>query len=145
MQALHHAASAACIAGGAVLGALSRYALTGPLMGDRLGTWAASAADGERVRMPWAVLIVNLAGCLVVGVVAALLIDRPAEDRLRLLIVTGFLGSFTTFSAFGLDTLELLRAGEPRLAALYAGLSVIGGVALAAAGWSVGAWCVSGN
>ena len=103
--------------------------------------WSATGGklitDPQHPRFPWGVLAVNLAGCLLIGVIAAALIDRPADDRLRFLLVTGFLGSFTTFSAFGLDTFELLKADAPGLALANVAASVVGGTALAAAGWII--------
>lgn len=122
------------IALGGAAGALCRYAITGPLwsvVGIKLAT------DPDYPRFPWAILAVNLLGCLAIGIAAAVLIDRPADDRLRVLIITGFLGSFTTFSAFGLDTFELLKANAPGLAFANVAASVVGGTALAAAGWLI--------
>lgn len=118
------------IALGGAAGAVARFAVTGPIMGKLV-------PESGPVRFPWGVLAVNLAGCLLIGVVAAGLIDRPADDRLRLLLVTGFLGSFTTFSAFGLDTFELLRANALGYAAANAGISLVVGTALAGLGWAV--------
>ncbi len=118
------------IALGGAAGAVARFAITGPILGKLV-------ADTDHPRFPWGVLAVNLAGCLLIGVIAALFIDRSADDRLRLLLVTGFLGSFTTFSAFGLDTFELLDAHAPGLAFANIAASVVGGTALAAIGWTI--------
>ncbi len=118
------------IALGGAAGAVCRYAVTGPIMGKLI-------TDPQHPRFPWGVLAVNLAGCLLIGIIAAALLDRPADDRLRFLLVTGFLGSFTTFSAFGLDTFELLKANAPALALANIAASVVGGTALAAAGWII--------
>ncbi len=128
MALLDHAVAAAFIALGAAGGAIGRYAVTGPIMGKLV-------KDAAHPRFPWGVLAVNLSGCFLIGIVAAVLIDRPAEDKLRLLVITGFLGSFTTFSAFGLDTYELLKADAPRLALANIAASVVLGTALAAGGW----------
>jgi CrcB protein len=57
----------------------------------------------------------------------------------RLLLVTGLLGGFTTFSAFSWEALALLRAGQSWAAAGYVAGSVVGGLAAAAAGWAVAA------
>ncbi len=143
MPLIDHAIAAGCISLGAVGGALGRYAVTGPFMGPIVGKLLDPASGVDHVRFPWGVLAVNLTGCLLIGVVAAVLIDRPAEDRLRLLVITGFLGSFTTFSAFGLDTFELLKAGAPRLALANVAASVVLGTVLAAAGWVIGQYLTS--
>ncbi|MEL6497234.1 MAG: fluoride efflux transporter CrcB [Planctomycetota bacterium] len=118
------------VALGGAAGAVCRYALAGHFIGKMF-------TDAEHPRFPWGVLAVNLLGCLAVGILAAAFIDRPTEDRLRFLLITGFLGSFTTFSAFGLDTFELLKANAVGLALANVAASVIGGTALAAAGWFI--------
>ncbi|MEL7484752.1 MAG: fluoride efflux transporter CrcB [Planctomycetota bacterium] len=118
-------AAISLIALGGAAGAICRHLITSSLGGT---------SDGGP-RFPWGVLAVNLAGCLLIGVLAAVLLERPADDRLRFLLITGFLGSFTTFSAFGLDTFELLRANATGLALANIAASVVGGTMLAAAGW----------
>lgn len=89
-------------------------------------------------RFPWGTFAVNLAGCFLIGLFAGRF-DRPAglDGHLRLLLVTGFLGGFTTFSAFGLETLNLLRSGEGMLAFGYALASVVLGVLFVALGMRV--------
>lgn len=64
------------------------------------------------VGFPYATLLVNVAGCLAIGM-ALPTVERAAalSPDLRLLVVVGFLGGFTTFSAFGNETIALLRAG----------------------------------
>jgi len=80
---------------------------------------------------PYHTLMVNIAGSLVMGLLAgyfALKAD-PGQDW-RLFLTTGIIGGFTTFSAFALDTAVLYERGELALAALYVVTSV--GVSLAA-------------
>lgn len=61
---------------------------------------------------PYGTLTVNVLGSFIIGVVAVLLIERGTADAAwRALIIVGFLGGFTTFSSFSLDTLNLLRDG----------------------------------
>ena len=79
-------------------------------------------AREEAGAFPWGILIVNLIGCLVMGVAFVLLERTP----LKLLIMTGILGGFTTFSAFSLITLELFQRGRFDLALGYVAASVIG-------------------
>lgn len=120
--------SGVAVAVGGAVGAVARYAVVALMSG---GT---AAAEGG-IRFPWGVLAVNLTGCLLIGMLAGVFVGRPADDRLRLLLATGFLGSFTTFSAFGLDTVELVRAGRVGLAAANAAVQVVLGAGLVAIGW----------
>lgn len=105
--------------------------LVGSVFRHLLGGWVAQLTP--QAQFPVATLVVNLAGCLVMGVLAGVSerIDWPGPAT-RLLLVTGLLGGFTTFSSFSLQTLDLLRGGEPGRAALY----VLGSVALCL----LGAW-----
>jgi CrcB protein len=84
---------------------------------------------------PWGTLAVNLAGSLLIGLLAALL---PTERPLWLLLAVGVLGGFTTFSAFSLELLAMVQRGAAGTAFLYASGSVAGGLLLAAAGYAAG-------
>lgn len=78
---------------------------------------------------PWATFVVNIVGCLIVGILAGLIIKQQlTSPDLRLLFVTGFCGGFTTFSAFALENIKLFQSGNTFLALLYIALSVILGV-----------------
>lgn len=88
---------------------------------------------------PFGTLVVNLAGCFAIGVLARLLVPADAGGQgARLLLMTGFLGGFTTFSAFALDAAGLAGAGESGRAAIYVALSVIGSLASVTAGLFAG-------
>jgi CrcB protein len=93
------------------------------------------------VAYPLATLAVNVAGCLIIGLLAGLI----AADRLtirfywRELVFVGVLGGFTTFSAFGLDTITLLRA-SPSVALLSVGAQIVLGIGAAYIGFALGAW-----
>ena len=104
---------------GAVPGAIARY-LVNRLMAGWLGT-----------AFPYGTLVVNLAGCLAIGVVATLvtgrLVDRP--DVIRLVLIVGFLGSLTTFSSFAYETHNLFNDGAWIRALANILLSVCAGVA----------------
>jgi CrcB protein len=80
-------------------------------------------------RFPYSTFAVNILGCLVIGLLAGL-VERYElfGQGTRLFLFTGLLGGFTTFSAFGLDAIFLVRRGELLVAALYAGASVVLGV-----------------
>jgi CrcB protein len=78
---------------------------------------------------PWGTLAVNLAGCFLVGVLGALFAPpgriHDLQD-LRVFLVVGVLGGFTTFSAFSLEALMLVQRGEPAAAAGYVTASLAG-------------------
>lgn len=80
---------------------------------------------------PWGTGFVNIAGSLAMGLLAGWLALKAegASQEARLFLATGVLGGFTTFSAFSLEVANMLRAGETLKAGLYAGLSVLLGVA----------------
>ena len=84
---------------------------------------------------PYGTLSVNLAGCFVIGVLAYLNDQRPFDEPIRLLLFTGILGGFTTFSSFGLESLQLLRSGQLSLAITYVITSNLGGIIFAAGGF----------
>ncbi len=84
---------------------------------------------------PWGTLAVNVIGSAFIGWLSASLPMQPVSARLFLM--TGVCGGFTTFSAFSLETLSLVRQGDASRAAMYAvsslvlcGLAVLGGAAL---------------
>ena len=90
---------------------------------------------------PWGTLVINIAGSLIIGWFAAATLPGAvlaAHKDLRMLVMTGFCGGFTTFSSFSLQTLGLLQEGDTLGAALNLALSV--GLCLAAttAGWMIG-------
>jgi CrcB protein len=109
------------------LGALARYGVDS-MSGQRLG-----------VGFPWGTFTVNVVGSLAIGLVFALVLGRPdVPEWLRLSITTGFLGGFTTFSAFSLQTHRLLAEGAYGLAGAYVVGSVAAGLAAVAVGILVG-------
>jgi CrcB protein len=105
-----------------------------------LGRWGiAVALPRSSGQWPWATQTVNLAGCLLMGVLLAVLAARrPDDDRLRTFLGAGVLGGFTTFSAFAVEVADLLRAGSPLLAVAYVLVSVLGGLVAVAAGLRIG-------
>ncbi|MEJ6680022.1 MAG: fluoride efflux transporter CrcB [OM182 bacterium] len=107
------------VAVGGALGAVSRYSFG----------LVAFALIGNR--LPWATLGVNVVGSFLIGLAAVLIGDRIVDGELwRPLIIVGFLGAFTTFSAFSLDTLLLLQQGNYNTALAY----MLGSVALCLGG-----------
>jgi CrcB protein len=82
---------------------------------------------------PWGTLGVNLTGGLLMGLLAGLLAHRGGEQT-RLFIAVGILGGFTTFSAFSLETFAMIQRGAWAGASGYVLASVVGSVAMLAAG-----------
>jgi len=83
----------------------------------------------------WGTFTVNAAGCLLIGVLAGLMDGRAAHHPARLFFITGVLGGFTTFSAFAMESVALLRSGQTWQALAYAGGSTLTGLALAFLGY----------
>jgi CrcB protein len=97
-------------------------------LGGALGALARHGAGLAAVRImgagfPWGTLAVNVAGSFLIGLLSVWLAARGL-GRLSPLLLTGFLGGFTTFSAFSLDVLRLWEAGEALPAAVYVAASV---------------------
>ena len=89
-------------------------------------------------KFPWGTFFVNILGCLFIGVFAALTEKLTSfNSEIRLAGITGFLGGFTTFSAFGIETLYLLKDGSTSIALIYALGSVILGVLFAYLGFKI--------
>jgi CrcB protein len=98
-----------------------------------VGAWVIHTYPNEKI--PWATLAVNWVGCFAVGLIYGWTSDRWFMGlHTRHLLVTGFLGGFTTFSAFSVETNLLFRRGETFLAWGYILASIAGGLVLAWAG-----------
>ena len=109
----------------------------GGAVGATLRFAAARAIPAHGPAFPVATLIVNVAGCLAMGLLAALLAHRGGQHWAPLLM-TGVLGGFTTFSAFSLDALTLWQRGQGALAAAYVAASVILSLAAVSVGLAAG-------
>lgn len=115
------------VAAGGAVGAVSRYlmSLLLPWLGIRSVLWSST-------------LVVNLIGCFLIGwVVQWMEAKNLLESGLYLLLVTGFLGGFTTYSSFGLEGLHLLKS-SPMSFFLYIALHFAGGFLLVWAGYRAG-------
>jgi CrcB protein len=86
--------------------------------------WLLASAAQQRAGgdLPWGTLLVNVLGCAAIGALASWL-ATPEREELRLLLIVGLLGGFTTMSAFAWETVSLIEAGHAGRALLYVLLS----------------------
>lgn len=89
---------------GAALGGLARYVVVSAIAARLAG------------RFPWGTFTVNVIGCFLIGLISSILVERSGSPMWGLFLVTGILGGYTTFSAFGWETVQLTRQGEHWLA-----------------------------
>lgn len=91
------------------------------------------------MQYPWGTLTVNLVGCFFIGLLlGAGVLNSPRYPNLRFALVTGFLGSFTTFSAFSAETWLMVESGRVGSAVLYVTVSVVGCLLFTAIGYGLG-------
>jgi CrcB protein len=107
----------ALIALGGLLGTLCRYGLS---------AWVDGRSQSS---FPYGTLAVNLAGCFVAGLLLPVFERAAVAPEMRLAVFTGFLGGFTTFSAYGVQTVALTADGMFSMAALNVLLSNVAGLA----------------
>ncbi len=87
--------------------------------------------------LPVGTITVNMIGCFFIGLCGALLEHYKIAAQYRLFLLTGFFGSFTTFSTFAREKAELLKVGDIKTVMVYALTSNILGVLLVFAGYLV--------
>ena len=117
------------VGAGGMVGAVTRYLVS---------AWVQDATGGG---FPYGTLAVNAVGCLVIGVVASLSEDRlPLSASAQAFLVAGLLGGFTTFSAFGIDTVRLLRDGDLAAGSLNVLLQVVVGLSAVVVGLGATNW-----
>jgi CrcB protein len=88
---------------------------------------------------PWGTLAVNVAGSLILGLLAGAADAAAVSDWVLTLVGTGFCGALTTFSTFGYETLRLVEDGSYSQAALNAAVSILLGLGACAAAWWIAA------
>ncbi len=114
---------------GGAAGSLARYALS---------LWMLPVSE----TLPLGTILVNVTGCFVIGFFGTLTLSEgrfPVSENLRLFVMIGLCGGFTTFSSFSLQTLDFLRSGAIVRAAINIGASVALCVGAVAAGHSIAA------
>jgi CrcB protein len=117
------------VAFGGAIGSVARFKLSG---------WVLQQATSWR--FPLGTFLVNVIGCFIAGVLAGMAVKQDVfTPEARVFLFTGLLGGFTTFSAFGLETLLLLKRGEAGVAIANAVLSVAVGLIVAWLGYGLAA------
>jgi CrcB protein len=112
----------AAIALGGALGAPARYGMAQLIRVSPHG-------------FPWATFWTNVSGSFALGLILAMVLERfPPGRYLRPFVATGFLGAYTTYSTFAVETVVLAKDGRPGAALAYAAASLVGGFVVAWAG-----------
>ncbi|GAA1806499.1 hypothetical protein GCM10009682_30520 [Luedemannella flava] len=120
----------AAISAGGVLGALARYGVS----------LAWPHAPGQ---FAWSTFVVNVSGCLLIGVLMTLITEKVATWRLlRPFLGVGVLGGYTTFSTYVVDIGRAAGAGAAGVALAYLAATLVGAVLAVWAGASVTAWAI---
>jgi fluoride exporter len=121
------------VGAGGFVGSIGRY-----LVG--VGAQRITALPG----FPYGTLIVNIVGCLLIGLLAGLVEGRPGgmSDEMELLLFVGALGGFTTFSSFGLDSVQLMRGHSVGLALMNVIVQVVVGLLAVWGGLELVRWLV---
>lgn len=111
---------------GGFLGAVARYVVA-TYIGSRYG-----------VRFPYGTFVINMSGCFLIGLIVTLLARTTASEYWRSFIAIGFIGAYTTFSAFEYETLRAVQDGQLTTGLLNVGLSVVVGFVAVWAGAAIG-------
>ena len=109
------------VALGGAVGSVCRYLLSGM----NVASW------------PWGTFAVNILGSLIIGLLVGLVSKGIVSPEMKLLLVTGFCGGFTTFSTFANESFSMMKAGDALQMALYVGASVVIGILAVWAGMNL--------
>ena len=114
------------VGAGSFIGGIARYLVSLVMKGISKG-------------FPWATLLVNLLGCLIIGLLWGFLSRNASESTSwGLFLTVGLCGGFTTFSTFSKEALTMLQTGQIWGFASYIALSILAGIALVALGYYIG-------
>ena len=114
------------VGAGSCIGGIARYIVSLAMKGISKG-------------FPWATLLVNLLGCLTIGLLWGFLSRNASESTSwGLFLTVGLCGGFTTFSTFSKEALTMLQTGQIWGFACYIALSILAGIALVALGYYIG-------
>ena len=114
------------VGAGSFIGGIGRYLISLAMKGVSKG-------------FPWATLLVNLLGCLIIGLLWGFLSRNASESTSwGLFLTVGLCGGFSTFSTFSKEALTMLQTGQIWGFASYIALSILAGIALVALGYYIG-------
>ena len=114
------------VGAGSFIGGIARYIVSLAMKGISKG-------------FPWATVLVNLLGCLIIGMLWGFLSRNASESTSwGLFLTVGLCGGFTTFSTFSKEALTMLQTGQIWGFASYIALSILAGIALVALGYYIG-------
>ena len=111
------------------------------VLGGAIGTFARYAISVAALPLsrdlPWGTIVINITGCALIGFFGTLTLAHgryPVSENMRLFVMTGICGGYTTFSAFSLQTLDLMRGGSMLRALANVLMSVVFCIAAVALG-----------
>jgi CrcB protein len=94
-------------------------------LGGAVGSVLRYLISSINTSFPWGTFTVNVLGSLLIGLLVGFVSKGVLSPEMKLLLVTGFCGGFTTFSTFANESFGMMKAGDVMLMALYVGASVI--------------------
>ncbi|MBN1493153.1 MAG: fluoride efflux transporter CrcB [Candidatus Omnitrophica bacterium] len=103
---------------GGAIGAIARYMVSG---------WVYAVTGAY---FPWGTFVINLTGSLFIGFLWGAFEEASMSHNMRMFFIVGLLGSFTTFSTFSFENVQLIRDSEFGLMGLNIAISVVGGIAM---------------
>jgi CrcB protein len=117
------------------LASIALFGALGASCRHLLGTWLKGQVDTV---LPVGTIVINLGGSFLLGLLTALAVSEQVPEHLRAPLAIGFLGGFTTFSTFSLETVQLVEGGRLGAALANVGLQVGLGLLAAATGLALG-------
>lgn len=97
-------------------------------LGGAVGSVLRYLLSGINTSFPWGTFAVNILGSLLIGILVGLVSKGVLSPEMKLLMVTGFCGGFTTFSTFANESFGMMKDGDVLQMALYVGVSVVIGI-----------------
>ena len=96
--------------------------------GGAIGSVLRYLLSGINTSFPWGTFVVNILGSLLIGLLVGLVSKGVLSPEMKLLMVTGFCGGFTTFSTFANESFGMMKAGDVLQMALYVSVSIVIGI-----------------